>query len=403
VQIYFFTRNFDLESNQPTRMKKLFVMLVSLALLFACQSPQSLYEDGQYQKSFKRYYQKIERRTQKQSQVEGMERAFQAANSAALSEVDSLLIQTDSSKWLKINVLHKQVLDRHQKVDAISPIVAKNGYTAQFAFIPNIEQSESESRAAAADYLYNQALKKMQLARTEDRLLARQAHAMLSKIKTLYYPNYKNTDALLAEALDFGTTSFLVEKSGVNSFHTENFFDYLMPRGNGFINQNWHSFDLSPIVGKQYDYTLELDVNHIDVGSESRYVTNNTYSKQIEKEVVIVRDTAGNVISRTPVYETVCAIIEETRIMRNSSAGIVIRIVSVKNKQEILSDQYATNHFVDLSWIKVYGDERALESVPVCHNIGVPMGPSEWSVVDEMANNIRYQVVRDWDGRAGDL
>jgi hypothetical protein len=384
-------------------MKKLFVMLISLASFIACQSPQSLYEDGQYQKSFKRYYQKVERNTQKHSLVVGLERAFKAANDAAINEIDTLSTQLDSSKWVKINELHQQILHRHQKVEAISPVVAKNGYSAQFAFISNISQSELESRVAAADFLYNKAMAKMQLARTEDRLLARDAHYLLSQIKEKYFPIYKNSEALLAEALDLGTTRFLVEKSGIDHFHTQQFFDELMSRGYALISHNWQSFDLSPISGKKYDYTLELDVNYLDIGPESRLVTSNNYTKQIEKEVVIVRDTAGNEISRTPIYETVSANIQETRIVKNSGAGLNVRIVSVQSGKEILNENYLTDHFIDLIWVSITGDERALEHIPVLTNFGVPIGPSDWSVVDDMAENIRYQVQSAWHGQAGDL
>lgn len=378
-------------------MTKLFLSLLVL-LLFACASPTKMLEKGQNDRAFKYYAKQVSSKKVKPTttDVQGLEQSFERANQLDLALADSLRRNGEESGWPAINALFRKIKARQATVQPLLPVRSKDGYVAQFLLLGNIDSLESDSRELAAQYLYNMAEYTLERARTENRLLARQAYAYLTDLKKNYFSDWRDIELLLGEAVELGTTHFLVQTENMAVYGNQ-FFAPIRSYG-ALANRAvfWQTFDFQEQPGQQYDYVVSLQLNNVYVGFENRTESTTSFSKDIEVRVHVVKDSSGQVIERTPVYERIWASMTEVRITREAMASLIVRVTDLQTGGEVAWDNFQENTYFDQNWITVSGDDRAVDNKPFCTGFGFPMGPSEWSMVEDLSSTLRGRLNRFW-------
>lgn len=270
--------------------------LVFLLVFSNCRSAEKFVERGDYDGAIDFTIQKLSGKKKKKTElVQGLELAFAKAQERDQAKISQLLSAGEPSNWLKVNELYRQMERRQNRVKPLVPLVATDGYMAEFAFI-EVEKLENESRHKAANYLFAKA--KSLLARAEntgDRPAAREAYEDLRRIEN-YVANYDGQRELLKTARELGTTHILF------SMKNESFRilpigleDRLLEVGQRELNTEWRQFELQARPGIEYDYKVVFELETIDISPERVHERSYEEESRIEDGWEYVLDNKGNV------------------------------------------------------------------------------------------------------------
>jgi len=238
-------------------------------LLTACHTAQKFVESGDYDGAIEFCVHKLRGKSKKKTEyVQGLETAFRKAQARDLATANQLAAEGRPENWERINAIHRDMAARQRLVSPLTPLVSKDGYRATFDFV-DVGALERESRAKAAEYLYNRAKELLARAENGDKLAARQAYDQLLDIGRKYYRDYKNTDQLLKTARDLGTSYVLFEvKNQSDKVLPRAFFDRVLAIGKSDLDSEWKAYFFDAEPGVQYDYRVVFRVRNVDISPE---------------------------------------------------------------------------------------------------------------------------------------
>ncbi len=364
------------------------VFLLLILLCSACTTPEEFMLAGKFDKAISRYTNNL----RKTENVQGLEIAYQAAQSRDFAQIDALLAADADAVWVALHASYLNIKKRQYNIAAYMPIRSRDGYSPQFDWLENIDSLEFDAREKAAEQLYTTALIDLEQGRQGNKPAARSAYELLCTVKKNYFPVWRESATLLTEAKHLGTTYVLVDYNSGFAFHSGTFFSDL-GLWNSINSQQWVEFDVRPAPGINYQYVAELSIESLDVGFENRIETTREEKKDIETGVKVTYDSSGQVIDRTPIYETVRGTVTETRITKNASVRLSFELYDVVSKNVLDSDIGWAEYNFDETWISTSGDLRALSIIPVSINIGFPGAPTDWAMVSGLADAARSEVL----------
>jgi hypothetical protein len=365
----------------------LFCSLLCIGLL-ACVAPNPypLLKKSPYDSSVSHYAGKLDGKKKKSKHVKGLESAFQSAQRADLLAADSLLNLDAPDRWLYLNALHRRIQDRQAKVVPLLPLRADDGYRPDLLLVTDIAERESASRRAAATYLYDRA--NALLAETESsgrKQPARDAYYTLRDLKDNYYRYWENANALIDSAFQAGQAHVLLESDARGSLSFWQPGTLLAPL---YFNTEWLRFYQYPNARAEFDFRVKSRLTEMHVGPENRWETIFTETKQIEVGHKEVRDSTGNVVERTPIYETVCATVTEVHVTKSASATLYVEISDERSGRLVGSEWLSDHQNYDETFVRISGDERALTHRPFT-TIGCPSVPSDWAMEDRLVSSLQ--------------
>lgn len=366
-------------------------LIITCLLLLSCTPTTSLIQNNQDDDSVRFYAKRVNKgKISKTKHLKGLENAYQSANSVDWYLVDSLQKCKGNAYWPAINMLHQRIKEREEKVAALLPLASKDGYVPKFAFTADLPDIEMQSRKKAAAYLYHRAETLLDMAKSGNRLIAREAYAVLLDLKKNYFSDWADTDDRMAEARELGTTFFLVETEG-GHFYSQNFWDDFFMQGTGILENKWQYFDRNPVPGRLYHYTLNLHLTALDPGSETRMQTSNIVTREVQDGEIVKKDSTGTVIERTPVMISVSGTRTELTISKTGNAGIYATLRDNHTGAETYWDSFEERFNYSETTCSITGDERAFPDVH-CSGASAFGAPDDWSIVREMAGGIRQQL-----------
>lgn len=271
-------------------------LLLSAFVLISCQSAQKFIETGDYDGAIDYCVHKLRGKTKKKTEyVQGLEAAFAKAQVRDLAAVDRLVAEGRPENWERINNIHRSMADRQRKISPLTPLVSKDGYRAQFNFL-DVATLESDSRAKAAEYLYNHAKELLARAENGDRLAARDAYRELGELQNKYYRNYQDAERLRSSARDLGTSYVLFEvKNGSDQMLPRLFMDRVMSIGKYDLDSDWRAYFFETKPGVQYDYKAVFKIHRIEISPERVHERAYVDDKEIVDGWDYVLDARGNV------------------------------------------------------------------------------------------------------------
>lgn len=265
-------------------------------LLTACQTAQKFVESGDYDGAIEFCVHKLRGKSKKKTEyVQGLEIAFRKAQARDLATVNQLAAEGRPENWERINAIHRDMTARQRLIYPLTPLVSKDGYRATFDFV-DAGALERESRAKAAEYLYNRAKELLARAENGDKLAARQAYDQLLDISRKYYRDFKDTDQLLKTARELGTSYVLFEvKNQSDKVLPRAFFDRVLAIGKSDLDSEWKAYYFDAEPGVQYDYRVVFKVRNVDISPERVRERAYTDEKEIQDGWDYVLDSKGNV------------------------------------------------------------------------------------------------------------
>lgn len=373
-----------------------YIFFFALLLIFeSCAVSGPAIPSNQYDSEFFFYAKKISRGRNKTKNVAALERNFRMANERDIQLIDTLLQRHEPKHWPVINHIYRRVQKRQSTLSSILPVKAKSGYEPTFPFLREIDQLESNSRINAADYLYGRAELLMELAASGNHQIAREAYSILYDLNKNYMPHWRQTDSLMVAAKETGTTRILLTWDQ-NAFFDERLFWDRIQRTGLTGNYNWQQIDNQPVAGRKYHYSVNLHLSQLTPGWEHRSETENSYTKEIQTGEKVVRDSSGHIIERTPIMETVKGTIKEVRITKNACATLWVQIIDRMTGEEVENTSIYASESFDQTWVSTSGDTRALPCVPVSTGFGFPSAPTDWDMIDDLADQIRFRLSNHW-------
>jgi hypothetical protein len=356
-------------------MKQTYIFSLLLFLCSACHTPQYFAEKGNYDKAIDRYSSNLrgqKKHKKSREDLVGLESAFSFAQSRDSVELAELESDENPENWLRINAIHRQILSRQQKVDALQPLRSRNGYVPKFSKIEDIAALQAESRLKAAAYLYGKAQRLLALTdSTSQRQPARDAYAALRDLKANYFHYWEHTNTLIDSAYQAGKAHILFERSVENGVSDGNIFWEGSSLGPGFIKNEWLVFYADSAARTQFDYRAKCRLVSLYVGRESTSSTERTETKQVEDGYDEKVDSAGHVLSRTLKYKTETTTITTYHADRSANGTVLLELI----------DEHTGTVLVTRSLQGVYQFDETSEMSP-------PSAPTYWGMIYRVAGRV---------------
>ncbi len=348
---------------------RIFPTLFLLAFLLAsCQTAKKYVESGDYDNAIDLCVQKLRGKENKKTEyVQGLELAFKKAQDRDLGSINQMIAENRPELWARIHDLHLAIRSRQDKVLPLVPLSSKKGYQAHFDFV-DIGRLESDSRAKAADYLYNKAVSLIESAERGDKLAARKAYDHLRDLGRKYYSDYRDKSTLLTKARELGTSYVLLEvKNQSGKILPRAFAERLLAIGKQELDSEWKEFFFDAKPGEQFDYKAVFKIREISISPER--VNERSYfdEKRIQDgwEYVldnrgnVMKDTLGNDIKRDKFIQIRAQVLEIHQTKAARLAGYV-EIFDLSRNVALESQDLATEVLFEHFAATFKGDERAL-------------------------------------------
>lgn len=339
-----------------------FILISSLFILIACVSSKSLLDKGRYDEAIEKAVKKLKKSPQNKKEINVLEHAYKLANEHDINRINLLKKEGDPKSWNEIFIRYEQLNKRQNFVGTLPQnILLKIGYNKI-----DYDQEIINAKRNAAEYFYVHAQK---LLESNIKSEIRKAYAELMKVKE-YYPNYKDVDQLIYKAKELGTAYvyFTINNSS-NAQLPPDFEDMLTDLSLYQFNDMWIYFENKKIPGRNYDYTIKVDIKSITISpekiSEKQEIETKTiddgWQYVLDEKGNVKKDSAGNDIKIKKTKTIMCKVIE-TSLHKAAKIMGTIEFIDNNNSNTILKEPVTADSFFDYVWYNANGDLNALSS-----------------------------------------
>jgi hypothetical protein len=347
-------------------MKKIILCILSALVLFsACNTSQKMLNTGNYDQAIDKSIKKIRKKRSNENQIMILQQAYQKANERDRQQISFLKSDGSPDNWDKIFGLYSTMNYRQEKIKPILPIEIPSKHQPATFEIVNYTQEIITAKQKAAEYFYVHATA---LLDKGDVYSARKAYDELNQVK-IYYPNYKDVDALMNKARALGTSYVLFKmqnKTGIPL--PPNFEEDLTKISLTELNRDWLVYETQENKQKYYAYTILVNMKQIDVSPESVKENNYTESKQVadgyeyslDAKGNVKKDSLGNDIKK-PKFKTITCTVTETYQNKKAIIGGSLDYINNSTGQLIKTDPIASENFFEYSSGSAIGDLNALK------------------------------------------
>ncbi len=360
-------------------MKNVAITLVALILFASCSSLDKMVDQGQYDeaviKAAKRMYGSKNKKTK---HVKVLEEAFAKANRRDLAQAKHFE-NLGGKHWLSALEIYRDMEARQQKVLPFLPLVSKDGYVADFAFIKTSGRIANARREVGRFY-YAEGRRALENGRAGSKVEAREAFKLFNRVDN-YTSEYTDLDKYIRESHQLGMTNIFVNlRNEAPVIMHKAFEDAVLGISVADLNDTWRKFYVAN-PSATIDVNATLVVQDIAISPEREHVRQFEERKEIKDGWEYVLDQNGNVAKdslgndiKADRFITVSALISEIKREKIAVVRGVMRYTDARTG-EVLQVKPITveNDFGD-STCTFIGDKRAL-TTSTRHNIGRRLDP----------------------------
>ena len=307
---------------------------------------------------------KLQKNPEKQKHILFLETVYKDAQRYDLETIEQLKRNGNPDSWASIFQLYTDMNVRQNKVKLLPQLyIKKENRYAEFNFL-DYDREIIEARQNAAAYFYASGLKELS---TGDKISARNAYNNFARVKN-YYKDYKDVDSLQNEAANAGMTHVLVtiENSSKVTLPAKLESD-LQRLSVQEMNERWIKYYSGEPGSRNYDYSIKIRLDFIDVTPEMWRNNHYTDKAKIEDGWNYVLDNKGNVKKdslgndiKTPAFkEITCNVIETIQSKSARISGLII-FTDINNNQFLREEPVTADAFFEHCSALAVGDLRAL-------------------------------------------
>jgi hypothetical protein len=344
-------------------MKYYYTLLIA-SLLFSCVSPQKLLEKRQYNRTLELCLRHLAKGKVNPEYIDALEEAQTHLFRRDSQKIHSLLADAQANDWPTIYKFAKQVNGKQQNIAKVEQRLTALGYSLNIPYYPIVPLLK-DAKQNSAIYYYALAQEKIPLARSGDRLAAREAWENIRKSRK-YIDDFQDTPALEEELYQLGVTHVRVnvKKGRLSNEFTHAHKGILLSRLRFPYKKDWvvvHS-------GAYYDGKAHYDLNlYFDAAFVGPPLENEDHcytEVQVEDGFCIreewSEEDSAYVEIKEIIYKTVSANVITLTQSRNASVHLIASMIDLSSNREILSRSFASTE----QWTNVFsiesGDARAL-------------------------------------------
>lgn len=371
-------------------MKKSLLLLLIITLLGGCISSSKYLARGNYDKAIEKSVAKLMKKPNNPKEIDVLKRAYNLANTADQDYINRLKLSGQPDIWdevfNRLNILsQRQAVVERLHVSVLGKIdFQRIDYNREIA----------TAKTKAADYFYAHGI---ELLKNGDRMSARQAYDEFTRAKR-YYPNYKDTDQKIQEALFQGTNNVLFRfQNQTRVIIPKDFESDLLKISLRNLNRLWLNFDTYADKQLYYDYTIYLNLKIIDVSPEKvkevhyddERIVDDGYQYVLDKNGNVMKDSLGNDI-KIKKTKTIRCHIEETQLDKRAIVTGTLDFYDNRSNQLIKTQNITTESIFEHRFARATGDLNAIsEKSRKLINIKPAPFPNDLQMIANTAENLK--------------
>jgi hypothetical protein len=336
-----------------------FFTILSL-LIVSCVSSSKNLQKGNYDDAISKSVKSLMKKPNDKEEADILKRAYSLANTADQDGINRFKLSGQPDIWDEILSRLTSLANRQERVERLPVQVLNRIGSTHIDYNKEIAQSKLK----AAEYFYAHG---MELLEKKDRLSARQAHTEFTRAKS-YYPNFKDVDLKITEAMNLGTNSVLFRFGNLsNVLVPQDFEDDLLKISLQSLNRQWLNFYTREEKNVYYDYTIYLNLKAIEVSPESLRDVIYDEEKTIDDGFQYVLDNKGNVRKdslgndiKIKKYKIIKCHVKETQMEKRALVSGTIDFYDNSNDQLVRTQNITTESVFNHRFAQVNGDLAAM-------------------------------------------
>ena len=353
-------------------MKRLLIVVTALFLLASCSSvkkTETAINEGDFDQAINIAVENlVDGKNSKRNQeyIPLLERAFKKATEQDQMQLQRWQLDPNPAVLEPIYETYLRMDRRQNRIRPLLPLKSlKNNRLAQFEF-QDYHSEILASRTILSDYLLDNSKEAIAVATIMEFREVYNDLRYLDKIN----PNFRDTRALMQQALEQGTHYILVGlQNQSQTVLPERLEEELLNFSTYGINDQWTQYHNNKINALDYDYDLDIIIDRIVISPEQVLQKELIKEKQIKDGFIYEYDTNGNVkkdslgndIKKDKFITIKANVIQNTQLKESN----VNAIVQLKDKRTLqVVDRFPVNSSFVFTYIygSIYGDRRALEA-----------------------------------------
>lgn len=348
-------------------MNKFLPLLILLAFILSCSSPEKLLDKRKYDLVIQRAEKVFERKKNKPYPwVSATEASFVLANARDWDFIKKQEAIGGLSAWKNIYYTALKIERRQNKIATLLPLQAENGYIASFQFSDTRSKIE-DARNWIGEKYYSLANQTMEDVRAGSKKAALTSIRLIDSA-LVWTPSIDQVLELRQEATD----SALV-KVGVY-FHREGRLDYvsdaveeaLYRRFNNFFRQHLQ-VDIEPTNAVDIDYYFFVKPQDIYIGPDIENVRETNFSKEIVTGQKTVKEWSKKdscwVVTTIDIVETVHATLIAYEQIKEADMTVDVSIEDTEYYHTYATKKLYASEDFNNEYSRVIGDSRAIDCI----------------------------------------
>lgn len=375
-------------------MKKLLLFAIA-ALLIACggvKKTQQALNSGNYNTVMNRAIKNLrDNKTKKghQDYVLLLEEAFARHSEKEINRIQFLENDGNPANLVSIYEGYANLKSLQNRIRPLLPLpVYDEDRNAKFKFV-NYDNTILEVKDDLSAYLYDNATNLLSSAR--NKMEYRKAYDDLKYLDDIN-PGYGDTSVKMDEAYQKGLDFVKVElKNDTEQIIPERLETELLDFNTYGINNFWMQFHAQPIENVNYDFSMELDFNQINISPErvnerqliKEKVIKDGFEYVLDDNGNVAKDSLGNDIKVDKFKTVTCNFYEFTQL-KTAQIGANVSFKDLRSGQVVNSYPLSSEFVFQHIYANVDGDRRALDNnlVALLDLAAVPFPTNEQMVYD---------------------
>jgi hypothetical protein len=382
-------------------MKQLLLLTIILSVLMSCSGRKQMEKaisQGNYDQAISKALKKLDNnknKKRKQDYIVMLKDAYYKVLDQDLSTINHLKKDGNPELYEQIFNIYLDLEARQNAIKAVMPL--KIGNKPLELKFNDYSNKIIAYRAKVSEYKYNSALALMG---SSNKLDYRDAYNVLASIEHIN-PNYKSVRSLMNEAHQKGTNYVLVSiENQTQQIIPRQLEDDLLDFDTYGLNQFWTVYHASALDGMNYDFSMQLQLQQIQVSPE------HVNSRQLlrEKDIVdgweyvldengnVAKDSLGNDIKVDKIVNVKARVF---KIQQLKSTRVLAKVEYYDMQTDALVDAFPIeSEFVFENLYATYrGDRRALRSndKDLLNNRPL-LFPSNEQMVFDTGEDLKYQL-----------
>jgi uncharacterized protein YceK len=379
-------------------MRNIFTSLFIILLLAGCSSSTKLLQKGEYDAAIDKSIKKLLKDADNPKEINILDRAYKLANERDRNVIEELKLSGQPDVWEDAFRRYSNLRNRQDRVSRLPrKVLSKINYEHI-----DYNREIAEAKNKAANYYYASGVK---LLENNDRMSARKAYEQFGFIRK-YFRNYKDVDQKMQQALDMGTNHVIFKiQNEARVALPDDFEEEILKISLSSLNKQWLEFDSHYDENMFYDYSIFLNLKHIEVSPQSLEKEKYTDSKRVSDGWEYVLDGNGNVMKdslgndiKKGKFKEIKAYVTVNKMNKRSIVTGSLNYYDNRSRQLIKTVPIRSEFVFDYQYGVFAGEKDALtsKSLAIIKNKPAPF-PNDLQMIFDTSDQIKkisYETVK---------